>query len=166
MISFVKALPKVGMEQVKDLMLQRENAAVISIIDPGAEHVFERNTHRILTLEFSDLEPTSFLRGSWFEGTKEKYMDHHQAERIVAMIHRLVCDEKDFKLFVNCSAGIARSGAIVTFAHAFSSMKDTHFVAENPHIKPNWWVLMKLIEVWHSNFPELIRSCEYQIDEF
>ena len=151
MITHIECIPRKTMEDFKDKFLQRDDVAVISIIDPNMPFIFERNTHKILQLKFSDIEPGPFLKHS-FICEDMTFMSHGQAMDIVSRINLLANDDNQWKLMINCSAGICRSGAIGQFAQAFSTMPDAHFASVNMHIKPNQYVFNKLVEVWFNCF--------------
>lgn len=147
MITSVIAIPKIEMKRIKDKVLLNNNIIAISIIDPSPNEsiIFEDDTSRVITVRFSDITPGPF-HFDHFDFKDERFMSSEDANKIVEFVLKWVNSEEDMKLFINCSAGICRSGAIATWAFKHSEMKDTDFVLHNPFIKPNEWVLWKLIE--------------------
>lgn len=147
MINSVIAIPKIEMKRIKDKVISNNNVIAISIIDTPEEtndKVFYEDTDRIITLNFSDITPGPFLHNSYnLDGIE--FMTIEQAYKIVNFVLGWANSEKDVSLFVNCSAGTSRSGAIVSWALKHSSMKDVDFIAKNPNIKPNEWILCLLI---------------------
>lgn len=160
MITHIECVSRSTMESMKPAILANPNIAVISIIDPNKERIFECNTQRIQTSMFHDMTPcVNFLRDS-IAVRNEKFMDGRQAFAIIDFIENLVHSKSEVKLFINCTAGIARSGAVAVFAKHFSTMKDNEFACVNSQIDPNEWVLWKLIEVWKEHFSSSLRFLE------
>lgn len=151
MITHIECIARKTMEDFKEKFLQRDDVAVISIIDPNMPFIFEKNTFKILQLKFSDIEPSPFLKHQ-FICDDMTFMSHNQAVDIVSRINFLANDDNPWRLIINCSAGICRSGAIGQFAQAFSTMPDAHFASVNMHIKPNMWVFNLLVATWFNHF--------------
>lgn len=145
MIHWIKTVPRKQIETFKDVFL-KENNLIISIIDPDMKPVFSEDTERVITVFFSDITPGPFLRHGFFFERGEKFCTSEDAKKIFDFILKHSNSDKEEKLVCQCSAGICRSGAVATFAQTHSNMSDVDFVRENEHIKPNEWVLWKLIE--------------------
>jgi predicted protein tyrosine phosphatase len=147
MINNVIAVPKSYLQERKQKVMCNNSIIVISIIDTPKEtndRIFDEDTDRIITLNFSDITPGPFLHNSCdLDGIE--YMNLEQANRIVEFVLRWANSDKAVNLFCNCSAGICRSGAVVSWAYKHSKMSDHDFVRLNPNIKPNEWVLWLLI---------------------
>lgn len=145
MITRVVALSRAQMEDNKEKLLDHDNAIIISVIDPGSDPIFEEDDFDVMTLFFHDIEVSTLLKLQ----SKNQYtaFNQDQAERIIMFLHEHHSLLEKKTLFVNCSAGICRSGAIVTFAHLIFETDDIQFVQDNPRILPNQWVLSKLAEV-------------------
>jgi predicted protein tyrosine phosphatase len=145
-ITQVIAVPKARMIELKDQILDDPKFIAISIIDPEpAFPVFEEDTSRIITVRFSDLTPGPFFHGH-FDFSRETFCSTEQANQIITHVLMHANTDEEKVLIVNCSAGICRSGAVVTWAFKHSEMKDTDFIQKNPTILPNEWVFWKLIE--------------------
>jgi predicted protein tyrosine phosphatase len=147
------------MEKNKSIIDDNDDIAVISIVDPGVELIWTvreslQNCDRLRQLKFTDTEPSPFLKYGWLTPASDCFMDHAQARILVKFIYDLVSSDKQWSLIVHCAAGICRSGAIGSFAQAFSAMSDAEFAATNPRVQPNMWVYNKLIEVWYENFKD------------
>lgn len=156
MITHIEAISRKVMEDNKDKFLSKDDIAIISIIDPHMPFIFESQSHRLIQLKFSDIEPSPFLK-HFFICESETFMNTKQAEKIISFINMLVNDDKEWKLMINCSAGICRSGAVGQFAQAFSTMSDAHFASVNMHIKPNMWNFNLLVATWFNNFKDDLR---------
>lgn len=127
-----------------------DDVCIISITNPTDSKVFNfmdgvGESMGILELQFSDITPGPFYYRH-FDLDDEKFINSKQARQIVDFVLKLANEDFPTKLWVHCSAGICRSGAIGLWALKHSEMKEEHFIATNPQIKPNEWVLWKLIE--------------------
>jgi len=149
MITKVMAVNRKTMEHLKEEgVINSERHVVISIIDPDMEPIFSEDTDNIITQKFHDINIATLFKLQ--SKNQFKAFDHKQATQIVDFLIKHQASEKDLFLIVNCSAGICRSGAIVTFAHFMCETDDIQFTQDNPTILPNEWVLNKLAEVFMS----------------
>lgn len=145
MISWIKTVPRLQLEQFRDTFIKANNL-IVSIINPDMEPIFTEDTDRIITVSFSDITPGPFLAHSFFFEKGEKFCSSEDAKKIVDFVLRHANSSESNTLVCQCSAGICRSGAVAAFALQHSDMKDTDFIMINAGIKPNEWVLWKLIE--------------------
>jgi len=147
MIKAAIALSKAEMTRRKEEMLNRKDVVVISIIDPGAEHVFCETHHslKLTSFEFHDVEPVSSCILSYTYIP----MSIEQARTIFGMIRSYANRDEEYYLFVNCTAGICRSGAVVEFARRYCVLNNDEFLQMNPQIIPNMWVLNLLCYFWN-----------------
>lgn len=117
----------------------------ISIIDQRGIRIFDADTDRVVTLFFDDVRPNSaFLEE---RGPITMFATEH-AEKIIDFLTAFHALPSEDTLYVNCGAGIARSGAIVTFVRDIYDLDHVQFDADNPHIFPNSWVLETLENCW------------------
>jgi len=126
--------------------IERGDVAIISILDTDADVLcpFHQN---VLTLHFDDVTPKMAFQ--YNDGMYEN-MDNpdrkllaltaNQAEKIFSFINEVKNREEKVNLFVHCSAGISRSGAVGKFAAEFSEIDLYKFHEQNPNIMPNGWV--------------------------
>lgn len=146
MIVNVQALPKsVFVSQIHQLQYSADTV-LISILDTDAIPLFGSDTDRIITVKFSDITPGPFLRQRFMLEPHVKPCSSEDARKIVSFILRHAKDQLPKRLVVHCSAGISRSGAVASYAVVHSEMSDSSFLHHNPNLKPNDWVLWKLIE--------------------
>lgn len=120
-----------------------EDALFISIMSTRRPAIFEKDTDRTITLFFDDVTPTSWLR---YDMSKYKFASSKDAEKIVKFISKHSKTKKQETLYVQCTLGISRSGAVATYALEQSNMNRNRFKMINQKIDPNPWVLEKLIE--------------------
>lgn len=130
-----------------------ENAFIVSIIDPEEDPIFDEDTDRIITLRFHDLDP------KWFEPQHTSsyvFMSEEQAKQIAAHVFKHADAEEEFVFYVNCMAGISRSGAVGTFAARVAGISDEEFRAANHQIMPNGYILSLLMREWYKRqWPDL-----------
>jgi predicted protein tyrosine phosphatase len=161
MIRQVKALPYVLMEQLK----RTESAALeahrfVSVIEPqGGVRIFAENSdqNRILTLFFDEVSPCMWQTQAEYgqvveqfrlRGLKFVVFDGGHADQIIDLVVSAQANPAKETLFVNCSLGVARSGAIARFVADVLSLDETKFRELNPHIEPNEHVLHVLHKRW------------------
>jgi predicted protein tyrosine phosphatase len=132
--------------------------AIISITDPEEDRLFAEETDRILTFQFHDVDPAWFQGPTWTDEARSKYrwMTPEEAKRCVEFIRRHHAKPEACALYVNCMAGISRSGAVGTFAHRFAQTDREQFERTNPEIMPNGHILRLLMREWYgTDWPEL-----------
>jgi predicted protein tyrosine phosphatase len=119
----------------------------ISILDSGSNPIFDQEYPHILTLQFDDVDPGQ-ISSEYIAGHNLKAMDEVQARRIIIFLMDMRRNCGDWELYIQCSAGISRSGAVALFARDLFNMNIKRFRADNPHILPNPHVYNKLHETW------------------
>jgi len=126
--------------------VERGEVAIISILDTDADILcpFHQN---ILTLHFDDVNPKMAYQynAGMYEsmdnpGRNLLALTANQADKIVSFIDDVKNREEKVNLFVHCSAGISRSGAVGKFAAEYSEISMQIFHDRNPNIMPNGWV--------------------------
>ena len=133
-------------------------AAIISITDPEEDRIFDEDTDRILTFQFHDVDPEWFQGPTWTEEARSKYksMTPEEATRCYEFIVRHHQKPEWCPLYVNCMAGISRSGAVGTFAHRLCQTDRDEFETRNPDLYPNGHILRLLMREWYGReWPEL-----------
>jgi predicted protein tyrosine phosphatase len=133
-------------------------AAIISITDPEEDPIFPEDTDDILTFQFHDVDPEWFQGPTWTEEARNAYrwMQPEEAKRCFEFVRRHHEKPDVCFLYVNCMAGISRSGAVGTFAHRYAQTDRDHFERTNPEIMPNTHVLRLLMREWYGrDWPEL-----------
>ena len=116
------------------------------------EPYFQTDHHNVLRLWFDDCDvdkETQLLNG---EIAKEKAMTIQQAKNVYDFL--LYQKELGRKIgVVHCAAGIARSGAVGTFANTLLDQDQLMFNSLNREIKPNGHVLSLLNSIlWQKHF--------------
>jgi predicted protein tyrosine phosphatase len=119
---------------------------VISIIEPGVSVIFSEDTPSRITLSFHDIDPKAF-------GSPADYADYlplseSDAVKIIEFIKRNHAHHGKQVLYVNCMAGISRSGAVARFVLDALGLDRRQFLKDNPQIMPNGHVLHLLKRYW------------------
>ncbi|MBX9571913.1 MAG: hypothetical protein K2X77_23675 [Candidatus Obscuribacterales bacterium] len=110
------------------------------------------DSERWLNVFFEDVRPEHMSMIHELEaqfGRAIRVFNEELADKIIEFL--LQCNErKDSEaLFVNCAAGVSRSGAIATFAAEIFELDRKQFQKDNPGIAPNGLVLYLLRERWN-----------------
>lgn len=142
------AIPKAVAVNVKNRLLSDDGVAIISILDTDAKREFEDIPGKALTLWFDDLHPTT--TGTVSMCLDMKAADINDARSIIKFIKHL--PEGVNTIFVHCTAGICRSGAVVDFLRVVLDVDDIQFAKDNPNIVPNDWVRDILWMTWKGGF--------------
>lgn len=120
-------------------------ACFISILDvDNNEHKFDLTIDNFLQVRMWDIEKDIYNKND----ITYKKPSHTELEKIVKFVNK----HKDKICFiVHCSAGISRSGAVVTFIKEkfINEVDIDKFNKENKYIQPNLYVLKKLREIDH-----------------
>lgn len=128
------------------------NDAFISIIcteecrkyylEDDTSHWFKNHHNNVLNLEFDDLTEDFVYKGHLF-----KAMNEEQADKCVEFIENNIGKN----IFVHCTAGISRSGALVSFIHDFYNENNCYdrFKNDNSQIRPNNHVLTLLKRAYY-----------------
>lgn len=141
-----------------------EGAIFISVRDPGEDNLLDSDLipkENKLTLQFNDI----VYDGKQLESFNARFnanliaFTSAQAQSIREFVDRVQEREESEILFVNCEAGISRSGGIGTWvANYIDSVDVQQFKDLNSHIKPNHLVLALLSRLlWEEN-----REIEYE----
>lgn len=159
MITEAIALPYVAMQAHASKMPEAgRGQRLISVIEPGVgKRIFAEDSERILTLFFDEVSPCMWESAAEFEqvlrdfrarGREFVVFDERQADSIIDFLLRAQACHEPERLYVNCSAGIARSGAIVQFVAAVLDLDEALFRKLNQGIAPNEHVLAMLHKRW------------------
>ena len=134
------------MEKLKKEGLGYESF-VISITDPTDDPLFPGDTDRRTCHQFYDIEPRT-------DGEMDELVLIYpamlpvDAVRMVKLIRRAHASPHDEVLYVNCEAGISRSGAVADFVQNVCRLPWEDFKRDNAHIFPNAHVKRLLREAW------------------
>lgn len=148
MINKVKVLCKAQMKDFieNDLFgyIKNNKVAVISIIDTDSPDLFgpDISNENVLTLHFDDITPKMAIQFNSDQDSERKIraMSFKQGSEIINFINSKQEYESNFELFVHCSAGISRSGAVGLFVNQYLNLDESEFYSNNPQILPNYWV--------------------------
>lgn len=130
-----------------------EKVWIVSITDPHIPSLFKNDRPNAISLKFHDSYPPNEKDEEWI---KEYYKNNivlfneQDAKRIINFILKANSSFESSKdlLLVNCMMGIARSGAVVSFAKELFGLNSREFEAMNPQIRPNNFVLQTLETVF------------------
>jgi predicted protein tyrosine phosphatase len=146
-ITSVHVLSYNEMEQAMMHNRLPENAFVVSILEPGAEPIFEEETDWIITVVFHDIDPAG-LDLQPGDDPKEygfTIFDEAQAKQIATHVFKYLDAPEEYVLYVHCRAGISRSGAVGTFTQRAAGLDYDAFKRQNRRIMPNAHVLSLLM---------------------
>ena len=112
---------------------------------PDSDSIFENEHPNVLRVVFDDVEQDERKWGEdvqhFFEA---KAMTVEQGQQIVNFL-KAVPENND--LFIFCSKGESRSGAVGIFATELYEQDLDKFLSENPYVGPNEFVLKTLREL-------------------
>lgn len=157
MIKSAKALSYEAMSELvhSQSRLLAENSFICiaqpELFGPRTEG-WPEDSDRWLNIFFEDVRPEHISILPELERQFErsiKVFDESMADRIIEFLIRCHARPTEEKLIVNCSAGISRSGAIVSFAAEIFDIDKQQFRQENASIAPNGMVLYLLRERWN-----------------
>ncbi len=122
---------------------------VISIIEPGVSVIFAEDTPSCMTLSFHDIDPKAFADPDDYPDLLP--LSEADAVKIVEFIKRNHAHHAKQVLYVNCMAGISRSGAVARFTLDALELDRHQFKKDNPQIMPNGHVLQLLKRYWRED---------------
>lgn len=144
-----------------------DNVFIIHITDPGAPLLF-RESDKIITLQFEDIDPVKF-KNMTFGAKTNRLFNADDAKKIFDFLKKTNSDpDSNDGLLVNCMAGISRSGAVVDFARVYFGLSYDEFVRLNPRIVPNAFVRKQLLDKWQEDenpSAEVTGDLEYEDEE-
>lgn len=118
----------------------------------NSEPFFKENHDNVLSLWFDDCTEDRTIKLLSGEIISEKAMTHEQAKQI----HDFLTQQENSGRkngIIHCMAGIARSGAVGTFAATFFNVDMEQFKRLNTQIQPNPHVLALLNKIlWEKHF--------------
>jgi predicted protein tyrosine phosphatase len=108
----------------------------------------ENGCKGVLSLQFDDLTHAEFERDlEYYQKKGMRLMSEDDAKNIVSFIDRMNSLNHNVKLYINCEAGISRSGAVGTFVVDYLQLPFDKFSKMNPHISPNISILSMLKKI-------------------
>ena len=127
---------------VRDQPELLNSACFVSILVSMSENrpqewVVPRDNPRCLTLFYDDIHSESHKHYPLAAIRSARQMTDAMALEIVEFLRRNHERPEPEVLYVNCAAGISRSGAVVTLAREMFGMCPEQFRADNKRIKPN-----------------------------
>jgi predicted protein tyrosine phosphatase len=144
----VIAIPKEEARRIKPMIKGQSMVAMISILDYHgcSDRIIEDNEmgDRGITLWFDDIHPTTTMTLASCMDCKA--MAFEDAKSIVRFVKNIPSTVDT--IFVHCTAGICRSGAVADFLRVVLDCDDIRFAIDNPHILPNEWVRDLLWQTW------------------
>lgn len=141
-IKQIKAIPKLVFDKyfTNKEFKDYDYACFISILDvDNNEQKFDESADNFLQVKMWDIEEDLFENGE----LKYEKPNDNELKKIVDFVNK----HKDKSVFIiHCSAGISRSGSVVTFLYDkfLSEIDKEKFRRENKHIVPNIYILNRL----------------------
>lgn len=125
-----------------------KDQAVISINDPNTSSpLTEQDCKYSLFLYLHDI--TNEAEGCRAGISRPILFDKEDAKKVLDFLDKI--RKENVELYIHCYAGFSRSAAVGTFANNYlhwgeymQTWKD--FYRENDTMRPNYWVLEKLVE--------------------
>lgn len=117
-------------------IIDSPDAAIISILDSDAEPLTNRGKLHT-SFFFDDIAPSQI---------EQNYPDRiamsvKDAKDIIAFTELVKNARREFELYIHCSAGVCRSGAVGLFLTRYLGLDEEKFYKRNPQIIPNRWVM-------------------------
>jgi predicted protein tyrosine phosphatase len=138
-----ESMAKLAAEQPQ---LLAENCAV-SMSDHTMQPVLA-SSPRCLAIQFSDVNLYDLMRMKEKERQCIKLFSERDADRIIDFLYEQHARPGAETLYVNCFAGISRSGAIACFTRQIFGLDEAAFARDNPRIAPNMLILGQLRKRW------------------
>jgi predicted protein tyrosine phosphatase len=121
----------------------------MSILDaPDRERVLPRNSDHCLTVFFEDITSREFVVAPPEALVHKRLFTRATARRIIAFLKLAAGRSAPETLYVHCSGGISRSGAIAKFVERICYLDPAKVERDNPRIEPNDVVLVMLSQCW------------------
>ncbi len=119
-----------------------QSACFVSILVSMSENrpeewVLPRDNPRCLTMFYDDIRSDSHRHFPPEAIRNSRQMSDAVALEIVKFLRRSNERPEPEVLYVNCSAGISRSGAVVALSRELFGMCPAQFQTDNPRINPN-----------------------------
>jgi predicted protein tyrosine phosphatase len=125
--------------------LLKPETLLISVRDPSSHNEIKHD--RCLKFNFWDADPANF------DNPIEEFFSEEDAERIIAFLDSSKSSPESQELYVNCEAGISRSGAIASFACDYLELDWHEFYKENSWIQPNPYISRTLNRIkWNRHW--------------
>jgi predicted protein tyrosine phosphatase len=146
----IKRVYAISYSRMKEFIAEDPKAldkhGFVSIIDQRGIRIFDEDKPSVITLFFDDVRPNSaFLERDEVPVTLFAW---EHAERIIEFLVEFHARPTEDILYVNCGAGVSRSGAVITFVRDLYDLDHVQFDADNPQIFPNSWILETLEKCW------------------
>jgi|LakMenE01Jun11ns_1017448.scaffolds.fasta_scaffold8944012_1 predicted protein tyrosine phosphatase len=146
-LKFDEILPRMG---ITNDTVGNFDAAFISISNPDSAHTayFDGNRKNVLNLVFDDATDEENQRLSTLGLTELQLFTRKQAQEIIDFME--VNRDRE-TVYVHCSAGRSRSGAVGTFINdVWGRQTFQEFINSNPTVSPNYYVLALLRRVYNN----------------
>jgi predicted protein tyrosine phosphatase len=140
-MKLIKTLPHSVVNDNKEAIINRSDVAVICILEPDEQPIFDRTTHRILSVRFDHSLP-----GAMPGNSKQVAFSDAHATKILDFLLGLENFTCIDKMLVSCNDGSSLSGAVAKAARKHFGVDAEKFHLDNPFIRPNKHVLRKLHE--------------------
>ena len=137
MIKTIRALSRKKMTAMAPELLRDPASYIISITDPRDEPIFDKETERCTLLQFHDID--TMINGYIL-------CDAMHGDQIITLLERAHAASVFVDVWVNCEAGMSRSGAVAAFVQQHYMLEWGTFQRLNPGIYPNIHVKTMLRE--------------------
>ena len=123
-----------------DDLLTPENKTILE--EMGCKSAISLRFGDITDKQLAEMKPSH--RDKLVNDKNITLFNTEQAKTVIGFLLYCSQDEQQGVLIAHCDAGVSRSGAIGTFAVDFFNLDYQEFTKENPHVRPNYYVLRLL----------------------
>lgn len=116
---------------------------VISVTDEDLPKLFAKDSDKILTLVFADIDPQN---PSFIPPPDTQFFKPEMAVQVVDFLEKAHASPSNVLLLVNCRHGMCRSGAIIDYAANVYGVGFWDTKRKNPQMVPNYWVRYNLFK--------------------
>lgn len=145
MEKYIKILPKFYFdEHVCDKLISDniDHSVYISILDPDNDEKLYKTSENFLQVYMWDVEKDVHA------AKVNKFYKKPTDTELIKIIDFTDRHKNKENFIIHCSAGISRSGAVGRFIQEILDLDSKKFYRDNPHIKPNLYILKRLRELY------------------
>jgi predicted protein tyrosine phosphatase len=146
-LKFDELLPRIGV--TNDNADTHKNLAFISIVNSDTkDSFFKENKSNVLKLTFDDATDEENNRRVKLGLTELQLFTPNDGKKIIEFMENNLNSET---VYIHCSAGRSRSGAVGTFINDVWGEQIFHnFLESNPIISPNYFILALLRRIYNN----------------
>ena len=146
-LKFDELLPRIGV--TNDNADTHKNLAFISIVNSDTkDSFFKENKSNVLILVFDDATDEENVRRIKLGLNELQLFTTNDGKQIIEFVENNLNVET---VYIHCSAGRSRSGAVGTFINDVWGEQSFHnFLESNPTVSPNYFILALLRRIYNN----------------